>query len=82
MNFTIIENPTEIKPCIQQVQEQIFVDENGIYRIPPDLKIVDYPEEVVNSFLDFINQFEGVVRDNIIKMIKEGIMTVESREED
>ncbi len=55
MNFTIQENPTEIKPCIKQVQEQIYIDKNGKYQIPQDLKIQDFPEEITNGFLDWLS---------------------------
>jgi hypothetical protein len=81
MKFEIEENPTEIKECIQQVREQIFCDKKGVYKIPQDLKIVGYPEEVINSFLDFIAQFDEH-QSGILKNIKEGIFTVECREED
>lgn len=81
MNFTILENPTEIKPCIQQVQEQIFVDNCGVYRVPADLKIADFPESVVNAFLDFMNQFEGEMLSCILKLIKEGSITVVCEED-
>jgi len=82
MNFTIQENPTEIKPCIQQVQEQIYVDKNGVYQIPTDLKITDFPESVINSFLDFMNQFSDVVRAYYLQKIKEGEVTVVCTEDE
>lgn len=80
MNFTIQENPTEIKPCIKQVQEQIYIDKNGKYQIPQDLKIQDFPEEIVNGFLDWLSQFKET-RDSILQLIKDGDITVECREE-
>ena len=80
MNFTIQENPTEIKPCIKQVQEQIYIDKNGKYQIPQDLKIQDFPEEIINGFLDWLSQF-GEYRDTILQLIKDGDMIVECREE-
>lgn len=80
MNFTIQENPTEIKPCIKQVQEQIYIDKNGKYQIPQDLKIQDFPEEITNGFLDWLSQF-GEYRDTILQLIKDGDMIVECREE-
>ncbi len=82
MNFTIQENPTEIKPCIQQVQEQIYVDKNGVYQISTDLKITDFPESVINSFLDFMNQFSDVVRAYYLQKIKEGEVTVVCTEDE
>jgi len=81
MNFTIQENPTEIKPCIQQVREQIFVDKSGVYTIPTDLKIADFPEEVINSFLDYMNQFEGEIKSDILKMLKDGVITMTCTED-
>lgn len=80
MHFFIQENPTEIKPCIKQVQEQIYIDKNGKYQIPQDLKIQDFPEEIINGFLDWLFQFDEY-RDTILKLIKDGDMTVECREE-
>ncbi len=80
MHFFIQENPTEIKPCIKQVQEQIYIDKNGKYQIPQDLKIQDFPEEIINGFLDWLSQFDEY-RDTILKLIKDGDMIVECREE-
>jgi len=76
MNFTIQETPTEIKPCIQQVQKQIFVDDNGEYAIPKDLIITDFPESIINSFLDFLNEFNDSMKSSILQSIKEGSLTV------
>lgn len=81
MNFTIQENPTEIKPCIQQVQEQIYVDKDGIYRIPVDLIITDFPESVINSFLDFLTDFNDSMRSQILRLIKSGEITVNCTED-
>ena len=80
MHFFIQENPTEIKPCIKQVQEQIYIDKNGKYQIPQDLKIQDFPEEITNGFLDWLSQFDEM-RDTILQLIKNGEITVEYREE-
>ena len=80
MNFTIQVKPTEIKPCIKQVQEQIYIDKNGKYQIPQDLKIQDFPEEITNSFLDWLSQFDEM-RDTILQLIKDGDINVECREE-
>ena len=76
MKFEIEENPTEIKECIQQVREQIFVNNRGEYKIPQDLKIVDYPDEVINGFLDFLNEFDLYQQSVLLKQIKEGNITV------
>ena len=76
MKFEIEENPTEIKPCIQQVREQIFVNKKGEYEIPKDVKIVDYPEEVINGFLDFLNEFDAHQQSVLLKEIKCGNLTV------
>lgn len=77
MNFSIQENPTEIKPCIQQVREQIYVDQNGVYQIPTDLKISDYPEAVVNSFLDYLDGFNATMRSQLLEAIQSGEITIE-----
>lgn len=76
MKFEIEENPTEIKECIQQLREQIFVNNKGEYKIPKDLKIVDYPEEVINGFLDFLNEFDAHQQSVLLKDIKCGNITV------
>ena len=64
----------------KQVQEQIYIDKNGKYQIPQDLKIQDFPEDIVNGFLDWLSQFDEY-RDSILKLIKDGDMIVECREE-
>jgi len=82
MKFEIEENPTEIKECIQQVREQIFVNNVGEYKIPQDLKILDYPEEVINDFLDFLNEFDSKQQSILLKQIKCGNITVVCKEDE
>jgi len=75
MEFAIEEHPKEIKPCIVQVQDQIYVDKDGVYHLSPDLKIDGYSDKFVAEFIEWINSW-GINRTNILGLIKRGEVTV------
>jgi hypothetical protein len=79
MNSEIIEKDlnklnTE-KDCVQQIRNQIFIDDDGFYKIPQNLVLENYPEQVINSFLDFLSK-SGNNKSTILMLIKTGRMEI------
>ena len=71
---------TELSNCEEFVMNEIKPDKDGFYEIPKDLNLSNYPEGVINSFLDFFKDSTPENFNMIIKMIRSGEVRMECDE--
>ncbi len=66
-------NPsTPIPECQKKIQPLIQQNDVGKYYIPQDLMLQHLHQEVVDSFLDFINQLPKELHSTLLELIKSG----------
>ena len=58
--------------CQKKIQPLIQQNDEGKYHIPKDLMLHHLPPEVVDSFLDFINQLPKELHSTLLEQIKSG----------
>jgi hypothetical protein len=61
-----------LSDCQRKIQPLIQQDEKGKYYIPQDLMLQHLPQEVIDSFLDFINQLPIELHSTLLEQIKSG----------
>lgn len=71
---------TERSICEELIDNEIKPNKDGFYEIPKDLILSEYPEGVVNSFLDFFKDSTLEEFNSIIEMIKSGEVKMECKE--
>jgi len=70
-------NPsTPVSDCQKKIQPLIQQNDEGKYYIPQDLMLQHLPQEVVDSFLDFINQQPPELHSTLLGLIKSGKITI------
>jgi hypothetical protein len=68
-----IHNPqAALSECQKNIQPLIQQNNEGKYHIPQDLMLKQLPQEVVDSFLDFINQLPKELHSTLLEQIKSG----------
>ena len=65
-----------ISDCQKKIQPLIQKSDDGIYFIPKDLMLQHLPQEVVDSFLDFVNQIPPELQSTLLRLIKSGELTI------
>jgi hypothetical protein len=66
-------NPSApVSDCQKKIQPLIQQNDEGKYYIPQDLMLQHLPQEVVDSFLDFINQHTPEHQSILLELIKSG----------
>ncbi len=69
--------------CFEILKNTIVKDkELKKYTIDKDTLLHKLPEDVIDGFLDFLSGFDSISQQATLKMIKDGIMTIECQEED
>jgi hypothetical protein len=63
---------TPISECQRKIQPLIQQNDEGKYHIPQDLMLKHLPQEVIDSFLDFINQLPIELHSTLLEQIKSG----------
>jgi O-methyltransferase involved in polyketide biosynthesis len=69
---TIHDPEAPLSDCQKKLQPIIQKDKEGKYFIPQDLMLQHLPQEVVDSFLDFINQHSPEHQSILLELIKSG----------
>jgi hypothetical protein len=69
---TIHDPEAPLSDCQKKLQPIIQKDKEGKYFIPQDLMLQHLPQEVVDSFLDFINQLPKELHSTLLEQIKSG----------
>jgi len=70
-------NPdTPLSDCQKKIQPLIQISDDGKYYIPQDLMLEHLPQEVIDSFLDFINQQPPELHSKLLELIKSGELTI------
>jgi len=70
-------NPSApVSDCQQKIQPLIQQNDEGKYYIPQNLMLQHLPQEVVDSFLDFVNQQPPELHSKLLELIKSGELTI------
>jgi serine kinase of HPr protein (carbohydrate metabolism regulator) len=74
--FTINNPKSPVSDCQKNIQPLIQINNDGKYYIPKDLMLQHLPQEVIDSFLDFINQQPPELHSKLLELIKSGVLTI------
>ncbi len=71
-------------PCNEIIKSLIDFDSStNVYHIPKDLNLENFPQDVIDGFLDLMNRVADTElrKSTFLRLIKEGEMTISCKEE-
>lgn len=76
-----LKHQEEHTDCAEILKEYI-VEENGVFIIDGKIEFSELPSNVLNSVLDWLNEFDPINRQNVLNLLQQGRIILECTETD
>ncbi|MDX9881225.1 MAG: hypothetical protein RBS73_04105 [Prolixibacteraceae bacterium] len=72
----------EVHTDCAEILKEYIVEENGVFIIDGKIEFSELPTNVLNSVLDWLNEFDPINRQNVLNLLQQGRIILECTETD